>query len=157
MTRGLEHCQSLGTGWGLCPSALIESGLAAGKVPSGTDPATGKPLTGIQGTGPLDPTINATYTFLTTLFKELQGLFPDKFVHVGGDEVDPGCWASNPAIQAWMKAHGLTSFADLETLFEQLNRDALHYQELYYSERKHIQHLDQQRRGGFQTVDALSA
>ena len=45
----------------------------------------------------------------------------------------------------------------IETLFEQLNRDALHYQELYYTERKHIQHLDQQRRGGFQTVDALSA
>ena len=45
----------------------------------------------------------------------------------------------------------------IEQLFEELNRDALHYQELYYSERKHIQHLDQQRRGGFQTIDALSA
>ena len=84
------------------------------------DPATGKPVpSGAHATGPLDPTSNATYAFLETLYKELQGLFPDKFVHVGGDEVSPGCWASNPAIQAWMKAHGLTSFADLETLFEQ--------------------------------------
>jgi len=52
---------------------------------------------------------------------------------------------------------GVDMEARIETLFEELNRDALHYQELYYSERKHIQHLDQQRRGGFQTVDALSA
>ena len=96
------------------------------------DPATGKPLTGIQGTGPLDPTINATYTFLTTLFKELQGLFPDKFVHVGGDEVDPGCWASNPQVQAYMKAHSLTSFADLETLYEQRLLDLLKAQGTSY-------------------------
>jgi len=33
--------------------------------------------------------------------------------------VQKDCWASNPAIQAYMKQHGLVSFADLETLFEQ--------------------------------------
>ena len=37
----------------------------------------------------------------------------------------------------------------IESLFEDLNRDALRYQELYYTERKHILFLDQQRRGGF--------
>ena len=37
----------------------------------------------------------------------------------------------------------------IQALFEDLNRDALHYQELYYTERKHILFLDQQRRGGF--------
>ena len=36
----------------------------------------------------------------------------------------------------------------IQALFEDLNRDALHYQELYYTERKHIL-FDQQRRGGF--------
>ena len=39
----------------------------------------------------------------------------------------------------------------IQTLFDDLNRDALRYQELYYTERKHIQHLDQQRRGGFRS------
>ena len=33
----------------------------------------------------------------------------------------------------------------IQSLFDDLNRDALRYQDLYYSERKHIQHLDQQR------------
>ena len=33
----------------------------------------------------------------------------------------------------------------IQALFDDLNRDALRYQELYYTERKHIGHLDQQR------------
>ena len=40
----------------------------------------------------------------------------------------------------------------IQTLFDDLNSDALRYQELYYSERKHILHLDKQRRGGFGKV-----
>ena len=46
--------------------------------------------------------------------------------------------------------------ARIQTLFDDLNRDALRYQELYYTERKHIQHLDQQRRGGFRPPSDLS-
>ena len=65
---------------------------------------------------------------LPCLPPELQGLFPDKFVHVGGDEVDPTCWASNPGVLAYMKAHNLTTFADLETLFEQRLLDMLKVQ-----------------------------
>ena len=34
-------------------------------------------------------------------------------------------------------------------LFDELNHDALNYQELYYTERKHIAYLDQQRCAGF--------
>ena len=93
---------------------------------------SGQPIAGIGGTGPLDPTINATYDFLATLYGELQGLFPDKFVHVGGDEVPSECWASNPGVQKYMKDHGLTSFADLETLFEQRLLDLLKKQGTSY-------------------------
>ena len=97
------------------------------------DPATGKPKPpGVGATGPLDPTSNATYAFLATLFRELQGIFPDKFVHVGGDEVPPDCWASNPSIQAYMKAHSLSTFADLETLYEQRLLDLLKAQGTSY-------------------------
>ena len=88
----------------------------------GTD---GKPLSGVAGTGPLDPTINATYDFLKTFYAELKTVFPDAFVHVGGDEVAPACWASNPGVQKYMKEHSLKSFADLETLYEQRLLDIL--------------------------------
>jgi hexosaminidase len=90
--------------------------------------STGKPIVGDGATGPLDPTLDATYTFLDSLYKELSSIFTDKFVHVGGDEVPSACWASNPSIQKYMKANNLTSFADLETLFEQRLLDLLNKQ-----------------------------
>tara|TARA_B100001093_G_scaffold218847_1_gene209823 strand:- start:112 stop:2193 length:2082 start_codon:yes stop_codon:yes gene_type:complete len=42
----------------------------------------------------------------------------------------------------------------IQEMFEQLNADALRLQELYYSERKHIQYLDQQRCAGYQVAVA---
>ena len=40
----------------------------------------------------------------------------------------------------------------IQALFDDLNRDALRYQELYYTERKHIGHLDQQRCASYTVV-----
>ena len=37
----------------------------------------------------------------------------------------------------------------IQGMFEDLNAEALRFQELYYSERRHIQHLDQQRCAGY--------
>ena len=45
----------------------------------------------------------------------------------------------------------------IEAMFEELNSDALRFQELYYSERKHIGHLDQQRCGGCSGQDVIPA
>ncbi|WP_413442998.1 DNA primase [Synechococcus sp. MIT S1220] len=42
----------------------------------------------------------------------------------------------------------------IQQLFDELNRDALRYQELYYSERQHIHHLDNQRCAGYTSVVA---
>ncbi len=52
--------------------------------------------------------------------------------------------------------------ARIEAMFVDLNGDALRFQELYYNERQHIAHLDQQRRAGFEDVlqeqaDSLTA
>ncbi len=51
--------------------------------------------------------------------------------------------------------------SDMETrideMFEELNQDALRFQELYYTERKHILHLDKQRCAGYDSKEALSA
>ena len=37
----------------------------------------------------------------------------------------------------------------IHAMFEDLNAEALRFQELYYTERRHIQHLDQQRCAGY--------
>ncbi len=42
--------------------------------------------------GPIDPSNVATYAFLKTFVKELIDVFPDKYLHLGGDEVDYSCW-----------------------------------------------------------------
>ena len=51
-------------------------------------------------------------------------------------------------------AEGVDMEGRIQEMFEQLNADALRLQELYYSERKHIQHLDQQRCAGYEVAVA---
>ncbi len=45
----------------------------------------------------------------------------------------------------------------IEEMFNELNGEALRFQNLYYSERKHILHLDQQRCSGYGDQHAVSA
>jgi DNA primase len=49
-------------------------------------------------------------------------------------------------------ADGMDMEHRIEVMFRDLNSDALRFQELYYNERKHIAHLDAQRRAGFEDV-----
>lgn len=65
----------------------------------------------------LDPTKAATYRFLDRLFAEMGALFPDAYVHAGGDEVSDAVWLDHPQVRAFMKAKGLNSKAALEGYF----------------------------------------
>ncbi|XP_013184113.2 beta-hexosaminidase subunit beta [Amyelois transitella] len=61
----------------------------------------------VVGLGPMDPTNNDTYTLLRNLIAEIQEWFPDKYFHVGGDEVDLNCWSSNPDLIKYMEDHNI--------------------------------------------------
>ena len=65
----------------------------------------------------IDPTRESTYRFLDKFVGEMAALFPDRFFHIGGDEVNGKQWDGSPAIQRFMRAHGLKSNADLQAYF----------------------------------------
>jgi hexosaminidase len=67
----------------------------------------------------LDPTRPEIFTFLDGLIGEIAALFPDEYLHVGGDEVNGKQWDRNPQIQAFKQAHALKNNADLQLYFEQ--------------------------------------
>lgn len=65
----------------------------------------------------MDPTRETTWSFLSDFLTEMVPLFPDRYWHVGGDEVDPAQWNTSTAIQAWMKPRGLANAHALQTSF----------------------------------------
>ncbi|XP_064524658.1 beta-hexosaminidase subunit alpha [Pseudopipra pipra] len=70
--------------------------------------------------GPINPILNSTYEFVTSLFREVSSVFPDFFLHLGGDEVDFTCWRSNPKIRAFMKEMDFgDDYKKLESLYIQ--------------------------------------
>ncbi|XP_068620741.1 beta-hexosaminidase subunit beta-like [Battus philenor] len=63
----------------------------------------------VIGLGPMNPIRNVTYKLIRELFQEVQAWFPDKYLHVGGDEVDTDCWRSNPEIRKYMRDNNLNA------------------------------------------------
>jgi hexosaminidase len=66
---------------------------------------------------PLDPTQEGTYKLLDTVFAEMEGLFPDRYFHIGGDEVDGKYWDADAQIQAWMRTHQIKDNHALQMYF----------------------------------------
>ncbi|XP_046509685.1 beta-hexosaminidase subunit alpha-like [Equus quagga] len=96
------HTQSWGPG---APGLLTP--CYSGSQPSGTF-------------GPVNPILNSTYEFMSTFFLEVSSVFPDFYLHLGGDEVDFSCWKSNPDIQDFMKKKGFgNDFKKLESFYIQ--------------------------------------
>ena len=67
----------------------------------------------------MDPTRESTYVFLDRFLGEMAELFPDPYMHVGGDESNGKQWKANPSIQAFMRAHHIADNAALQTYFSQ--------------------------------------
>ena len=69
---------------------------------------------------PLDVSRNSTFALVDRLLGECtgraasapgapKGLFPDGFLHLGGDEVSTQCWESTPRIAGWLKANKMSA------------------------------------------------
>ncbi|XP_041966186.1 beta-hexosaminidase subunit alpha isoform X1 [Alosa sapidissima] len=122
------HTQSWGKGK---PDLLTP--CYRGDVPSGTF-------------GPVNPILASSYSFMAKLLKEVTSVFPDSFLHLGGDEVNFSCWRSNPDVRAFMKKMGFgTDFTKLEALYVEnmvsitsaLNRTSIVWQDVFDYHEKH--------------------
>ena len=67
----------------------------------------------------MDPTREEVYKFIDDFIGEMATLFPDEYLHIGGDEVNGRQWAANTNIQAFMHAHGMKDHHDLQVYFNQ--------------------------------------
>jgi hexosaminidase len=67
----------------------------------------------------LDPTREELYKFLEGFFTEMAQLFPDAYMHIGGDENEGHQWTANAQIQAFMKSKGIKDNHALQAYFNQ--------------------------------------
>lgn len=88
----------------------------------------------------LDPTKEATYAFAEAMVTELTAIFPDPYLHIGGDEVDDTQWKNNAAIQTFMRdnsltdSHALQAYFNrkLETILEKHHRRMVGWDEIFH-------------------------
>ncbi len=66
-----------------------------------------------------NPGKEGTYQFLTTILREVAGLFPSEYIHIGGDEVSFGNqqWQDLPEIRILMHREKLANLLDVEHYF----------------------------------------
>lgn len=64
----------------------------------------------------LDPSEN-TFTFMENVLSEVIDLFPNQYVHIGGDEAEVIDWLKSPTAVALMKREGLTKPEQVQSYF----------------------------------------
>jgi hexosaminidase len=65
----------------------------------------------------LNPSDEKVYVFLDKVFTELAALFPNPYIHVGGDECYKGFWTKDAGCQALMKKMNMTHPEELQAYF----------------------------------------
>ena len=65
----------------------------------------------------LNPSDEKVYEFLDKVFTEVAALFPNQYIHVGGDECYKGFWTKDAGCQALMKKMNMTKPEELQAYF----------------------------------------
>jgi hexosaminidase len=67
--------------------------------------------------GSFNPIDERVYRLLDRFLAEMASLFPDPYLHIGGDEVEGKPWDANPAIQAYKKKNRIPDNHALQAVF----------------------------------------
>ncbi|MDK1290518.1 family 20 glycosylhydrolase [Pseudoalteromonas umbrosa] len=90
----------------------------------------------------IDPSNPNTGVFIKHIIAELAAIFPDPYVHIGGDEVKPDHWLESEAVKAYMQTQGLNSAIELhnhfnlrvQSLLSAYNKVLMGWDEIFQSE-----------------------
>ncbi len=88
------------------------------ELASGPGPYTIRREFGVEDAA-MDPTRESTYKFIDAFVGEMAQIFPDPYMHIGGDESNGAQWNANPKIQEFMRSHKLENDAALQAYFNQ--------------------------------------
>jgi hexosaminidase len=72
-----------------------------------------------------NPANEKTYEFLDKFFKEMSALFPDEYIHIGGDENNGVHWDANEELQMFKEKKGFTDNHQLQAYFINRIREIL--------------------------------
>jgi len=67
----------------------------------------------------MDPTKESTYQLLDAFIGEMATIFPDPYLHLGGDEAPGTQWKNNAHVTAFMREHNFKTTEELQTYFSQ--------------------------------------
>ena len=97
----------------------------------------------------LDPSNPKVYEVLDKVITEVAMLFPDEYIHIGGDEAYHGYWENDPDNQKLMKKEGLKNGHELQGYF--MNRVG----DIVRSKGKKVIGWDEILEGGLSDEDAI--
>jgi len=66
---------------------------------------------------PICPCLPGTYQFAEDIYTEIMDIFPSRYIHIGGDEVDRSFWSKSEACKILMEKEGLKTTAELQSYF----------------------------------------
>eukprot|EP00727_Mastigamoeba_balamuthi_P007983 m51a1_g3805 putative beta-n-acetylhexosaminidase (1268) ;mRNA; r:232985-241802 len=94
------------------PWLMAFPGIAAG----GCAPGALMPEWGISE-DVMSPACERTFEVIAAFMEEMAQVFPDEYVHIGGDEVKEQRWLADPAVQELMKQKNLKTAAQVQLYF----------------------------------------
>jgi hexosaminidase len=66
---------------------------------------------------PICPCRENVLEFAKDIFSEIADLFPSRYIHIGGDEVERSHWGASPVCKEFMKAHNIQTLPQLQSYF----------------------------------------
>jgi hypothetical protein len=70
---------------------------------------------------PLDPSNPLTYKVMRAILSQIAEIFPSKYLHIGGDEVEERCWGESAELMKWARernltVHGITGYFEQQVV-----------------------------------------